>query len=527
MTEDAGSDAAEKLNLFFSTLKTRYGEGVYRAWFADLSIDQISEDTVTLATTSDFRRDRLNEQYRPGMQAAWTERIYPIRRLAIVARPEGDRRNVSHRPNGDRVSETAAASFGDGAGDPHTRSRGNGRLANSFENGFSGVRTDKSAQRINRATAPFFPDAAPESRRASDRLEVEASRRDRKASAIGDLASPLDPRSTFESFAVDTSNAMAHAAARQVFVDGAPRELIYIYGSSGVGKSHLMHAIGHEWRGRDLGSSGYFTYNNLGNGCVNAVLSNSIMTLHQDMLARDLVMIDDIHLLIGKTRTLEEILNLVNAFTGSGRQLVIAGELAPARLAEAGLNERLADRLAGGLAVPIVPGGELLRFEVLRKRRDAARTSCELTDEAIAFIARNFPSSMREAIGAFNQLLLVYGMSAIRVGEAEAMSALHARLGDRRRSSTLEDALAAAAASFDMSVADLTGRAQQQRVVRARHAFVMVGRDTLNESFPRIAAVLRRDHTTAMSSYRRAQALFERDRTFQARVGAIRSALGG
>lgn len=495
MTEETGGDAAAKLDLFFSTLKSRYGEGVYRAWFADLSIQQISEDTVTLVATSDFRRDRLNEQYRPGMQAAWAERIYPIRRLAIVSRPAADR----------PVAAPARPMNGEGA-------------ERKLEN--------KSAQRLNGASTPFFPDAAPESRRASDRLEVESGRRERKASPIGELASPLDPRSTFEAFAVDGSNAMAHAAARQVFLEGATRELIYIYGPSGVGKSHLMHAIGHEWRARDLGTSGYFTYNNLGNGCVNAVLSNSIMTLHQDMLARDLVMIDDIHLLIGKTRTLEEILNLVNAFTGGARQLVIAGELAPARLAEAGINERLADRLAGGLAVPIAPGGESLRVEVLRKRRDAARAACELTDEAIAFVAHHFPSSMREAIGAMNQLLLVYGASAIRVGEAEAMSALRARLGDRRRSSTLEDALNAAAASFGMTVADLTGRAQQQRVVRARHAFVMVGRDTLNESFPRIAAVLRRDHTTAMSSYRRAQALHERDRTFQARVSDIRSALG-
>lgn len=91
----------------------------------------------------------------------------------------------------------------------------------------------------------------------------------------------------------------------------------------------------------------------------------------------------------------------------------------------------------------------------------------------------------------------------------------------------MEDGVVAAADAFGITVADIKGRAQPQRIVKARHAFVYVSRETLKESFPRIAGVLGRDHTTAMSSYRRAQALIERNEDFRTAVDKIRIAVGG
>ncbi|OFX00709.1 MAG: hypothetical protein A3E78_11165 [Alphaproteobacteria bacterium RIFCSPHIGHO2_12_FULL_63_12] len=481
MSINNANSAQENFALFRETLVKRYGQAIYRSWFSDLLLDDVREDAVTLSTESDLRRDRLDQQFKLGLLRAWSEDIYPIRRLHFIKR--------------DALSASAAKVSA---------------MAPSPNNG-----PDAKPVRIGLGAA-----AASANGRA-------AARQDRWAPTIEEIATPLDSRLTFDALAVDDTNGVAFAAARQIFVEDAPRDIFYVFGPSGVGKSHLLQACGNEWMRRYPGGRcAYLTHNNIQSGCVGALLSNSTMNLQRDFLANDLVMIDDIHLLAGKRRTLDEVLNLVNAIVSAGRQLIVAGELAPSALAKAGVNERLADRLAGGLAVRIAPGGEKLRREVLAKHREAADMRGVVTDEALDLVARIFSSSMRECIGAFKQLALVYKDHAGEVGPGEAMAALQARLGDGRRKATLDEALAAAAVAFGITQEEIRGKAQPQRIARARHAFVYVSRTVLAESYPRIARILGRDHTTAMSSQDRAEALIVRDKAFKAGVDAIKVAIG-
>jgi len=474
MKSDNASSAEESFEIFRETLIKRYGAAVYKSWFSDLLLDDACDGTITLSTESDLRRDRLDQQFKPGLLRAWSEDVYPIRRLLFIKR--------------DGLSAGAA------------------RVAATAP-GASALRATIGINGAAKAQT--------------------ASRPDRWAPTLDEIATPLDPRMTFETLAVDETNEVAAAAARQIFIENAPREIIYFFGPSGVGKTHLLQACGNEWSRRFPGGRcAYLTHNNMQNGCVGALLSNSTMNLQRDFLSHDLVMIDDIHLLAGKKRTLDEALNLMNAIVSAGRQLIVAGELPPAALARAGVNERLTDRLAGGLAVRVSPGGETLRRDVLVKHRDNADIRCRITDEALDLIARIFSSSMRECIGAFKQLALVYRDQPVEIGPNEAMAALKARLGERRRKASLDETLDAAAGAFDISPDEIRGRAQPQRIARARHAFVYVARTVLAESYPRIARVLGRDHTTAMSSVNRAEALIVRDKAFQAGVAAIKVAIG-
>ena len=480
MTENGGGSAEQNFSLFCEILVRRYGKAVYKSWFSDLLLDDAGEDAITLSTESDMRRDRLDQQFKHGLLRAWSEDIYPIRRLHFIKR-------VGLSDNAAKVKALAPT---DGAGSPGAKSP---ILENAALNGAakSGLRTE------------------------------------RWAPALVEIATPLDPRLTFDAFAVDDTNGVAVAAARQIFAQDGARDILYVFGPSGVGKSHLLQACGNEWMRRYPGGRiAYFTHNNVQSGCVGAILSNSTMTLQRDFLANDLVMIDDIHLLAGKKRTLEEVLNLMNAIVSAGRQLIVAGDLPPAALAKAGVNDRLADRLAGVLAVRMTQGGEGLRREVLAKHRDAAELRCRISDEALDLVARAFSLSMRECIGAFKQLALVYRDRPIDVGPTEALAALQARLGDRRRRATLEETLAAASEAFGLAPDEICGRAQPQRIARARHAFVLIARTVLAESFPRIGRALGRDHTTAISSLRRAEALIVRDKAFQAGVAAIKVAIG-
>ncbi len=492
MADDHFGGRGEEFVKFQAALQRRFGEAVVTSWMSDLRIERITEDSVILSTESQLKCDTLGQRFIPLMRDAWSEEVRPIRRMSVVKR--------------NRLSAAAA--------------RVGGLTPTSNE----GAQSEGEALRDTLRNGAGVAHKAPFNLAGIARRPREEAR----PNALDEILSPLDERATFERFAVDDSNRVAYAAARHVFVKDAPAEVIYIHGPSGVGKTHLLYAVGNQWRA-NFGDGGcaYLTYHNITSGCADAAFKNGgLHALHKELLAREVVLIDDIHLLVGAVRTQIEILNLVNASLASGKRLVIAGELAPAKLAEAGINERLADRLAGGISVAMAPGGAALRAEVLKKRLEASNAKCVIADETVDYIATQFPQSMREALGALNQLLLVYGGETMTVGLNEASAALRARLVDRRRTPTLDEAAAESAKAFEISIEELKGRGQPQRLARARHAFVYIGREVLRESFPRIAKTLGRDHTTAMSGYHRAQALLERDKKFQAQVKAIRAALG-
>lgn len=471
MNDDYAASAGDKLSLFRDTLRRDYGDAIFKTWFFDLMIDEVTEDSATISTESKMRRDRIDQQYKHGVLRAFSEKVRPVRKLSIVTRE-------ASLAAAARVSALAPL----------------GVIAGGFDR--------------------------PAPKKAPRKKEFEAP-------SLEELSTSIDARQTFDAFAVDESNRVAVAAVRQIFDQSRPRELLYLYGQPGVGKSHLMQSAGNEWMQRHPGSHClYLTHNKVQEGCVNALMSNSTMALQRDILANDIVMIDDVHLLAGKHKTMLEVVNLIIALTSAGRQLIVAGELAPAALAKAGVVGRLADRLAGGLAVGIAPGGESLRQAVMRKHRDADDIKATITDEALDLVARLFSGSMRDCIGAYKQLALVYRDQAVPVGPAEALAALKDRLGERKRVATLEEALLASAAAFGITADEIRGRQQPQRIVKARHAFVYVARTSMYESYPRIGRALGRDHTTAMSSMERAEALISREKKFADAVQAIRIEIG-
>ncbi|MEO0397994.1 MAG: DnaA/Hda family protein [Pseudomonadota bacterium] len=513
MTNEAVGGIADKLLAFQSGLRSKYGDTIFQSWMADLDVLEASEDAVTLLTPSAVKRDRLDQVYRRGLHSTWCKLVNPVARLTIALK---EQTQESARRQHQKTTQTRSALFLD------DNALSNNALSKRGENARGGATAtpDDNSEQLNalRNRRPIAADASAGSQKGEDTVA---------GPLLEDLISPVDARMRFDGFAVDHSNEVAFAAAKRALRDDNAGDLVYIYGPSGCGKTHLLYALANNWSETHPDQPfAYFTYSDMRNGCASAARSSALQSLHQELAERRLILIDDLHLLLSCVRTQEEILNLANRFATHGRQLVIAGEVAPARLKEAGLNPRLADRLSGGLPAPIEVGGESLRREVIMKRRSASKAACAIADDAIDFIVQNFTSSMREAIGAFNQLELLYGAKADTIGADEARAALKTRLKDVQNEPTLDDTLEATAKVFKLSVEDLRGRAQPQRIARARHAFVMVGREALGESFPRLGKALKRDHTTVMSSYDRAQALHEREETFRANVAAIKDRIG-
>lgn len=468
LSRDASGEA-ETFDRYLQALRGRVGADKYKSWFVDLGLAELTEECVTLSTASPEKRDMIDHRFMPILAETWRQAVGPVGRVKLTVR--------------EKLREHAAKI---------------------------------DAQEESRARKDF------------DAVREHAAKRKGADIDFRDIGARLDPRRTFETFAVGGSNRIAWAAAQQALEKDAPAELIYIYGDSGVGKTHLEHAICHEWSAdEEAGSYIYVTYRNMINACVPAAMTNSTSALHKALLNHALLVFDDIHLFEGKDRTQEELLVVIDAALNSGKQVVMAGDLPPAKLAEKGINKRLADRLAGGLCAPIHDADEELRLEILKKRVRRSNAQCLIADGVLEFIARTFSQSTRETIGALNQLLLMYGRENITVDLDRAKETLKSRLQDRRKVATLDDAITAGAEAFGLRLEDMTARAQPQRIVRARHAVVWCAREVLKESFPRIGKALKRDHTTVMSSYRRAQALMERDKAFQDGVRRIREAIEG
>lgn len=479
----AGGGMGDTFDKFVIALRRRLGDKVMTSWMTDLRIENLTQDTVTISTESQLKCDTIGQRYAPQMRDAWCEAVGPIRSINIVTR---------------RKLSAGAAKV-----DSLKPSASNGRLNGHAVNGHA----------VNG--------------HAANGVAVENTRSagDERAPTLEDLRQPIDERMTFDNYAVDATNEVAFAAARQVFTATAP-EIVYLYGKSGVGKTHLLFAIGNEHKRRNgAGGSAYLTYNAMQSGWVNAVFTNGVHSLHRDLLANDVVLIDDIHQLLSSPRTQAEILNLVNAFIASGRRLVVAGEMSPQKLAAAGMNARLCDRLVGGLSVAVQPADAALRLRVLQMKARNDVLECRFEDGALDYIAENFKGTMREALGAYHQLRAAFSEKPVTIGREEAAAALRGRLGEHRRPATLEDAVRVTAHVFGIPEAELKGRGQHQRLARARHAFVIVCREFLRESFPRIARQLGRDHTTAMSGYKRGHALQERDKGFASAIAAIREQL--
>lgn len=482
---------------YLSALRGRVGDAKYKSWFIDLGLADMSEDCVTLSTGSEAKRDMIDTRFMPILADTWRQEIGPVRKVLLTVQKN--------------LSEAAAKVARQEEVRMHRNGDANGQAANGLA---ANGKAPAGASSLAAGDGPLF---------SADKASVKGAP---KSVDLNDIATAPDPRRTFEAFAVGKSNQIASAAARRAVESGPSRELIYIYGQSGVGKTHLLHAIAHEWmKTPSHGGAAYVTYSNFSNACVAALWSNAIKTFQNALLENELLSVDDIHFLAGKTRTQEELLNIIDAALDSGKQVVIAGELPPSKLAEAGINERLADRLTGGICAPIDSCDEALRLEVLKKRARDASAQCAIADDVLAFIARTFTKSMRETIGALNQLLLMYGSESGKVDLDQAKTVLKSLMEDRKGAATINDAMTAGAEAFGLKLEDITGRAQPQRIVRARHAIVWCAREVLKESFPSIGKSLKRDHTTVMSSYRRAQALLERDKAFQEAVRRIREAL--
>jgi len=335
------------------------------------------------------------------------------------------------------------------------------------------------------------------------------------------LGNNLNPRYSFSSFVVGNSNRLAHAASLAVAENPAQAyNPLFLYGGVGLGKTHLLHAIGTMCVEHGLFVL-YVTSEDFTNDLINSIRTHTTDAFRDKYRRIDVLLIDDIQFIAGKESTQEEFFHTFNALHGQNRQLVLSSDRPPKAMVT--LEERLRSRFEWGLAADIQPPDIETRMAILRSK--AERAGRTVPPELLELIARRVQSNIRELEGALIRVLALADLSGVPLSIDLVESALADMLPKNRRiaTSTIIDAVAV---QFGIDKEKLLGRDRSKGVVLPRQVAMYLMREETNASLPEIGKVLGdRDHTTVMYGCDKINDLLEQDDSLRRQIMAIRQQL--
>jgi chromosomal replication initiator protein len=334
------------------------------------------------------------------------------------------------------------------------------------------------------------------------RAAAEPEPRATPAATVG-----LNPKYTFEQFVICNGNRFAHAAALAVAeLPGQAYNPLFLHGPPGLGKTHLLHAVGNYIARYGAGLTvRYATVETFTSEFVGAVRSEGAAAFKSRFRGADVLLIDDIQFLASKQKTEEEFFHTFNALYETGRQLVFTSDRPPGELA--GLEARLRERFECGLVIPVETPAADAREAILRKR--LMHDNVEMADEAVHELAHNVDSSIRALEGA---LIRVVAYASLRGEEITApmVRGVLGRLPQPSslppRGATLEAIQNAAAEAFGLSRERLLARDRSPQVALARQVAMYLARELTNESLPEIGRGFGRDHSTVVHAHKRVSA---------------------
>jgi chromosomal replication initiator protein len=337
------------------------------------------------------------------------------------------------------------------------------------------------------------------------------------------LQTTLNPRYTFENFVVGPSNRLAHAASLAVAERPAQAyNPLFLYGGVGLGKTHLLHAIGNTCCRRGLQVL-YVSSEEFTNDLINAIRSHTTQAFREKYRRIDVLLIDDIQFIAGKESTQEEFFHTFNTLHGQNKQLVISSDRPPKAMVT--LEERLRSRFEWGLTADIQLPDFETRMAILRSK--AERKGYPFPDEILAIIARRVQSNIRELEGAHTRIAAFADLSGLPVTQALVDTAL-ADLLPRRMVVKSDEIVRKVADVFGVTVERMLGRDRSREVALPRQIAMFLLREEANISLPQIGEALGgRDHTTVMYGCDKIADLLERDDRLRRQVVEIREQLHG
>jgi len=309
----------------------------------------------------------------------------------------------------------------------------------------------------------------------------------------------LNPKYTFESFVVGSSNRFAHAAS--IAVAESPAKAynpLFIYGGVGLGKTHLMQAVGHHILEKNpTAKLSYTTSERFTNQLINAIQTRTTMRFREKYRSVDILLVDDIQFIAGKESTQEEFFHTFNTLYDAHKQIVVSSDRHPKEIAE--LEERLISRFEWGLVTDIQPPDLETRIAILRKK--AEREVVKVPDDVMFFIAEKIRSNIRELEGSLIRVVAYSLLTGTAITAGVAAEVLRDAIdeGDRGQQVTVEKIQKLVAENFNIGVLEIKKRGRSREIAHPRQIAMFLARQLTEHSLSEIGKLFGgRDHTTVL-----------------------------
>ena len=331
----------------------------------------------------------------------------------------------------------------------------------------------------------------------------------------------LNPRYLFETYVVGSGNRLAHAACLAVAEKPARAyNPVFLYGGVGLGKTHLLHAIGNACHQRGL-TVLYVSSEEFTNDMINAIRTHTNQAFREKYRSADVLLVDDIQFIAGKESTQEEFFHTFNTLHGQDKQIIVTSDRPPKSLVT--LDERLRSRFEWGLTADIQPPDLETRLAILRSK--AERTGRQIPDEILETIARRVQSNIRELEGALNRIIAFADLSGSHLTSNLVELAL-ADLLPQRSDVPPAKIIELVAKEWQTSVEALLGRDRSKKIAQPRQVAMYLLRKETDASLPQIGAIHGgRDHTTVMYAIQKVSNEIETKTDLRKRVANVKQQL--
>ncbi len=337
--------------------------------------------------------------------------------------------------------------------------------------------------------------------------------------ANGATVNSLNPSYTLDTFVVGPGNRLAHAACQAVAERPASAfNPLFLYGGVGLGKTHLLHAIGHIGRADGLRVL-YVSAETFTNDLIEAIRARTTDAFRETYRTVDVLLIDDIHFIAGKESTQEEFFHTFNTLHGNGAQIVISSDRPPRSMAL--LEDRLRSRFEWGLMVDIQPPELETRVAILQQK--AAQRGARVPDEILYLIAEHIRSNIRELEGGLNRVLAMATLTAQPLTPDLVLTTLAEMTACTRPEATAQTIIETVSGFYHLTPEELCSSSRTRRIARPRQIAMYLLRQETESSLSAIGRMLgKRDHTTVMHACAKIAAMIDESTAFRREIQSIR-----
>lgn len=462
-------------------LESQISRSAFDNWLRQTRLAGVVDDVAIIHAPNAFSASTLQGRYASRVQRALSDVIG--RRIDVEFTVDQEMPQVSGRPRSERTR---------------------GQATTPPEIGGPTPRPSRRPERI----ADRAPGAL-----GNRQLALEAS------------AHGLISRLTFETYVVGSSNRLAHAAAQAIAEHpGAQYNPFFVHGGVGLGKTHLLHAIGH--RALEINPDLQITYvtsETFTNDVINAIRGQRMDDFRSRYRSIDILMVDDIQFIAGKESTQEEFFHTFNTLYQNGKQVIVSSDQPPRAIAQ--LEERMRSRFTGGLIADVQSPDFEMRTAILRTK--AEELGINLPPDVVEYIAHRDQTNIRELEGALNKILMMAQLYNRSLNLSLAMEALtDIASSQHRNQTTVPDVVDAVCRHYQVDEKDIKGRQRARKIVLPRQVAMYLLREETEISLEEIGRAMGgRDHTTVLHGIKKIETAMENDVQLRASIMTIREGL--